>query len=127
MPEVRRANRWAISMLSPMQGGVVGERVTMAEHELKSWPEFFDAVAAGSKRFEMRKFDRGFSVDDTLLLRRWDPDNKKYTGESLRVRVTYITNLWPVSGSSRGLIGPGVKDYCVMSIAPISDDEPATK
>lgn len=42
-------------------------------HELKTWPEFFDAVARGDKTFEVRKDDRGFQVGDELVLERWRP------------------------------------------------------
>ena len=38
-------------------------------HDLKIWPEFFDAVASGAKPFDLRKNDRNYHVGDTLLLR----------------------------------------------------------
>lgn len=48
-------------------------------HELKTWPEFFDAVKRGEKTFEVRRDDRGFQVGDTLRLVRWQPA-KGYAG-----------------------------------------------
>ncbi len=42
-------------------------------HELKTWPEFWDAVDRGEKTFEVRKDDRGFQVGDVLALQRWQP------------------------------------------------------
>lgn len=42
-------------------------------HELKTWPEFFQAIVTGKKRFEFRKDDRGFTVGDCVLLYYWDP------------------------------------------------------
>lgn len=32
----------------------------MAEHTLKCWPNSYDAIADGRKRFEWRRDDRGF-------------------------------------------------------------------
>lgn len=83
------------------------------EHELKTWPEPFQAVLDGKKCHEIRANDRGFAVGDVLLLREWDPthltdyEHKRYTGRSCRVRVTYVTpgGMW---GLPAGL--------CVMSI-----------
>jgi hypothetical protein len=81
----------------------------VAEHELKCWPESFDAVERGEKRFEFRRDDRGYDVGDVLVLRRWDPKTGDYTGRWLRKRVTYVMR-GPRFGLPRG--------YCVMSIAP---------
>lgn len=67
-----------------------------AFHALKTWPEFFDAVCAGDKTFEVRRADRDFRVGDVLLLQRWEPDRGDYTRDgsgdpaTLSVRVTYI-------------------------------------
>lgn len=33
-------------------------------HELKTKPQFFEALAAGVKNFEVRKHDRPYSVSD---------------------------------------------------------------
>jgi hypothetical protein len=61
-----------------------------ANHELKTWPMYFEAVLSGHKRFEIRRHDRDFKVGDVLLLNEYDPSNG-YTGRSFRTIVTYIT------------------------------------
>lgn len=70
------------------------------KHELKCWPEFYDAVASGVKTFEIRKNDRGYQVGDTLLLHRYDPQKQEYTGESITRTVTYILPLETAPGVS---------------------------
>lgn len=71
------------------------------EHELKCWPEYFQAVKRGDKPFEIRKADRIFKVGDMLWLREFDPGNEghegmdvvqaAYTGDELRgLKITYI-------------------------------------
>lgn len=59
-------------------------------HELKVWPEYFDAIWDGRKTFEFRDDDRGFEVGDILDLRAWDPAKSEYTGGRLLRRVTYL-------------------------------------
>ena len=78
----------------------------MITHELKIWPEFFNAVITGKKLAEVRKDDRGFQVGDTLILNEYDNLRSEYTGRSTVREVTYI---------ARGIAGiaPG---YCVLSI-----------
>ncbi len=59
-------------------------------HDLKTWPEPFQAVLDGRKRFEYRENDRGYSVGDTLHLMEWRPDTGNFTGRDTRVLVTYL-------------------------------------
>lgn len=61
-------------------------------HELKTWPEAFDAVAGGRKTWEIRLDDRGFKLGDTVVLCRYDPDLRggQYTGERCQKRVGFM-------------------------------------
>lgn len=86
----------------------------MRVHELKAWPEPFQAVLEGRKTFEFRYDDRGFAINDELLLREWDPtpspySPRGYTLRQHRVKVTYVLH-----GGSFGV----PKDYVVMGITP---------
>ena len=56
----------------------------------KIWPEYFDAVASGKKKFELRLNDFEVREGDTLLLEEWDPKTKRYTGRKTEKKVTYI-------------------------------------
>jgi len=62
----------------------------MATHELKSWPDQFQAMWTGRKRAEFRRDDRHYAVGDLLELREWDPAVGRYTGFRLRARVTHL-------------------------------------
>lgn len=75
-------------------------------HELKTWPEQFDAVVRGFKTVELCKDDRSFCILDTLLLREWDPKTQEYTGRESTRLVTHIL---------RG--GPWLEEgYCALSL-----------
>lgn len=65
-------------------------------HELKTWPEYFQAVIDGVKTFEIRLNDRGFKVGDTLWLQEFEVDKNHYTGRHLKATVTYMTNFGQV-------------------------------
>lgn len=58
-------------------------------HELKTWSEYFFAVATGMKTFEVRKADRDFRFGDTLILKEYNPDTG-YTGDECTKTITYI-------------------------------------
>ena len=76
------------------------------DHELKTWPEYFEAVWDGRKAFEIRKNDRNFQVGDWLILREWGPITD-YSGREIYAEVTYV-----LPGGKFG-IEPGL---CVLSI-----------
>lgn len=59
-------------------------------HELKTLPEFFQAVKEKRKPFEVRKNDRNFKVGDSLYLREYT--GEEYTGRKLIRIITYILN-----------------------------------
>jgi ASC-1-like (ASCH) protein len=81
-------------------------------HALKTWPEYFEAIVSGKKNFEVRKADRDFAVGETLLLQCFDPEEKRYTGQEHKVRVTYILH-----GGNFGI----EKGFCVMGIEEINE------
>lgn len=58
------------------------------EHELKTYPKYFEEVISGRKTFEVRKNDRKFCVGDVLLLKEWD--NIKYSGREEKAEVIYL-------------------------------------
>lgn len=64
----------------------------MKVHELKTWPEFFEPILQGEKKFEIRLDDRGFRVGDHLKLWEWLPKSKSYTGRVILVKVDYIVS-----------------------------------
>lgn len=57
-------------------------------HELKTLPEYFEAVRIRIKPFEVRFNDRNFNVGDELVLKEWD--GKEYTGRILYKKIIYI-------------------------------------
>ena len=71
----------------------------MAHHNLKTWPAYFAAVAAGVKTFEIRNDrDHGFQAGDTVTLHEYDPngglatiEHLKYSGKKHSARIGYVT------------------------------------
>jgi len=65
----------------------------MTIHTVKSWTYLFDAIASGVKTHDIRDMtERDYKVGDYLLLQRFDQAKGLYTGEQLKVRITYITD-----------------------------------
>lgn len=65
----------------------------MTVFELKTWPEFFNAIMDERKKFEIRLADRPFEVGDGLLLKEYEMGQQRYTGREILVRVTYIMHM----------------------------------
>ena len=102
-------------------------------HELKCWPEFFQAILDGRMKFQLRRNDRAFQVGDQLLLREWDaspfhigdkPQNKTlaewedtaYTGREVLVRVDYVMPVETVD-KLMDLEIPYPAEHVIMSIS----------
>ncbi|MFH0970364.1 MAG: DUF3850 domain-containing protein [Candidatus Diapherotrites archaeon] len=65
----------------------------------KTWPQFFDAITLGQKKFELRLADFECNPGDVLILEEWNPQTKQYTGRSIRKKITWVSktkqqNFW---------------------------------
>jgi hypothetical protein len=80
-------------------------------HQLKTWPEPFQALVDGSKVHEIRRADRDFKEGDVLLLREWDQSADMYSGRVAVARVGHIS-----TPGSWGLPA----DLCVMSLPSVA-------
>lgn len=67
----------------------------MAYIKKKIWPEYFEAVTSGKKKFEVRLADFDVQEGDTLLLEEWDPKTKQYTGRKVEKNVSYVLKIDP--------------------------------
>lgn len=82
--------------------------VMQTVHELKILPQYFEMVANGSKRFELRKDDRDYKVGDLLVLKEYD--GKDYTGRKLSAYIiTYILRNCSEYGLQDG--------YCILGFS----------
>ena len=66
----------------------------------KVWPEFFEEILNGSKKYELRLADFECSKGDILVLKEYNPETKEYSGRELEKEVTYISKtkdvpFWP--------------------------------
>lgn len=58
--------------------------------EKKIWPKYFEEVASGKKKFELRLGDLEINEGDELLLCEYDPKTKEYTGREIKKKVSYV-------------------------------------
>jgi len=63
----------------------------MATIKKKIWPEYFDAVASGKKKWELRLNDFEINDGDVLVLEEWSPKTKEYTGRFIEKKVTRVS------------------------------------
>lgn len=73
----------------------------MAIINKKIWPEYFEPVASGKKKYELRLNDFEVKEGDTLILEEWDPKIQDYTSRKTEKKVSYVGKfmiddlLWP--------------------------------
>lgn len=58
--------------------------------EKKVWPEYFQKIIDGKKKFEIRLADWSCQEGDTLVLREWDQNKKEYTGRQTEKTVGMV-------------------------------------
>lgn len=75
-------------------------------HELKILPEYYNAVVSGDKTFEIRENDRNYTVGDMLLLKEYNSESKKYTGQKIRKEICYMTDY----AQRNGYVVLGIRD-----------------
>lgn len=75
-------------------------------HALKILPQYFEAVANGTKNFEIRRNDRNYQTGDKLLLKEYEKGH--FTGRETERWVEYIYHGDGTYGLSH--------DYCVMGL-----------
>jgi hypothetical protein len=75
------------------------------EHKLKTWPAYWDAVAAGDKPFEVRRDDRGFQTGDILLLEKYEIGYGYHTEPGNRSKVKTLSRrvTWILTGGQFGI------------------------
>jgi len=64
----------------------------MAIIKKKIWPQYFNIVDSGKKRFDLRIADFDIKEGDTLILEEWDPETKEYTGRKIEKSVDFVLN-----------------------------------
>lgn len=92
----------------------------MQRHTLKCDPVPFQALVDGVKTFEFRKDDRGYKVDDVLVLQETALPRREVqegvamqlTGRSIDRRITYVLR----SLNSDYEVPAG---YCIMAVVPM--------
>jgi len=61
--------------------------------EKKTWPDLFEKIMSGDKKFDVRLADIDYQVGDILVLREWDPTKKEYTGRQIEKRISFTLKL----------------------------------
>lgn len=74
-------------------------------HELKTLWNFWEAIADGSKTFEVRENDRGFQTGDKLRLVRTVPGKPDIEKQVIEKTVTYVLSGW---GLKNGFVALGL-------------------
>lgn len=75
-------------------------------HNIKIEPQYYEAALRGDKKFECRKDDRGYQVNDDVILEEYDPQTEQYTGRWQQVRISYVLRNCPEYGIMDG--------YCIF-------------
>jgi nucleoside triphosphatase len=59
-------------------------------HHKKTWPDYFQLLKDGKKKFDVRLADFEVNEGDTIIFEEWDPKQNAYTGRKLIMKITFI-------------------------------------
>ena len=62
----------------------------MVEIRKKCWPELFEKILSGEKKFDLRLGDFDFQKGDMLVLEEYNPITKEYTGRKIKKKIGFI-------------------------------------
>lgn len=82
----------------------------IVEHELKTWPRFFEELLRGNKTFELRRNDRDFQTGDDVIFKEWDEKLEDFTGRKLHRTITYVLRSEDISSKWGLQLG-----FCIFS------------
>lgn len=59
-------------------------------HHKKTWPDYFQMLKDGKKKFDVRLADLEVQEGDNIIFDEWDPALKDFTGRKLDMNVTFV-------------------------------------
>ena len=65
------------------------------EIKKKVWPEYFQMILNGKKKFELRLADFEIKEGDVLILEEFDPETNTYTGRKIKKKAASIIKFNP--------------------------------
>ena len=73
-------------------------------HEVKIWPSGFEAIRSG-RRCDIRRNDRNYEAGDLLWMREWSPENRRYTGRAVSVKITDVLHIAGMDTPIKNVLG----------------------
>lgn len=58
--------------------------------EKKAWPELFQKILDGKKKFDLRLGDFDAKEGDVLVLKEFNPETKQYTGRVIEKKISLV-------------------------------------
>lgn len=86
-------------------------------HQVKSWPDFYEPILDGRKKFDLRQQDRNYATGDTIEFLEYDDRLGRYTGRKMTKIITFVMEgigsgaIKPVAGLFRG--------YAILSLGDV--------
>jgi hypothetical protein len=106
--------RWQAWTYNPkLDGGIKLSK----HHQVKSWPDFYEPILDGRKKFDLRQQDRNYATGDTIEFLEYDDRLGRYTGRKMTKIITFVMEgigsgaIKPVAGLFRG--------YAILSLGDV--------